>query len=119
MGLCGRVAELGDDGWEEEGECVQGQRHGVEAEAVEPAFVVFEGGEDVAPGEGLGVVGVCAFEACLNECSFGLGEEGSCRGVVMDEEIGYKGNHYGKKAFLFPFISFISVQDRARLDLRE
>jgi len=43
------VTEGVDDGWEEEGECVEGERHGVEPEAVEPAFVIAEGGDDVGP----------------------------------------------------------------------
>jgi hypothetical protein len=56
----------------------------VEAETVEPAFVVFESGEDVGPGELFGVIGVGAFEACLYECSFWLGKERGCRRVVVD-----------------------------------
>lgn len=31
LSLCGSIAELVDDGWEEEGECVEGKRHGVES----------------------------------------------------------------------------------------
>ena len=60
----------------------------MEAEAVEPAFVVFEGCDDVAPFEWLGVVGVCSLETCLDECSFWLCEEGCGGGVVMDEIVG-------------------------------
>ncbi len=98
--MCGGVAEFFDDGGEEEGEGVEGERHGVEAEAVEPAFVVFEGGDYVAPFEGFGVVCVGAFEACLDEGSFGLGEEGRCGGVVVDEEVGDHGDNDGQDSFL-------------------
>jgi hypothetical protein len=56
----------------------------VEAEAVEPAFVVFESGDDVGPGKLFTVVGVRSFEACLDECSFWLGKERGCGGVVVN-----------------------------------
>ena len=49
LGVGCTVAEVFDDGWEEEREGVEGEGHGVEAESVEPAFVVFEGGADVDP----------------------------------------------------------------------
>jgi len=81
----------------------------VKAEAIKLVFVVFEGGNNITLGKGLSIISVYSFEACLNKCSFGLGEEGGCKGVVINEEIGSKGNHNSKKAFLFPLISFASI----------
>ena len=43
---------------EEEGEGVKREAHGVEAQAVQPAFRVFEGFGDVGPGESFVVGGV-------------------------------------------------------------
>ena len=56
----------------------------MEAEAVEPAFVVFQSGADVYPCEFLTVrcVGV-QFKAGIYEGSFGFGGEGSCGGVAF------------------------------------
>ena len=72
----------------------------MEAEAIKPAFVVLKGCENVAPGEGLGVVCICAFETCLNECSFWLCEERCRGGVVVDEEIREGGDDNCKKSLL-------------------
>jgi len=96
LGLCGGVAELADDGGEEEGECVQGERHCVEAEAVQPAFIVADSGADIRPGEYL-VVGcvAVAFEARVDVGSFGLAEEGCGGGVVVDEEVSGEGDDDG------------------------
>jgi hypothetical protein len=68
----------------------------VEAEAVEPAFVVLERGEDVGPGEGFAVISVGAFEACVDECSLRLVEEWRSGRVVVDEEICYEGDDYSQ-----------------------
>ena len=72
----------------------------MEAEAVEPALVVFEGCYDIAPGEGLGVVCICALETCLDECSFWFREEGCRGGVVVDEEVGDEGDDNSQESFL-------------------
>jgi hypothetical protein len=77
----------------------------VKSEAVEPAFVVFESGDDVGPLEGFGVVRISALEAGLHESSFGLGEEGGCGGVVVDEQIGYDGDDDSQESFLEPCVS--------------
>ena len=84
----------------------------MKAEAVEPAFVVFESGEDVGPGELFGVIGVGAFEACLDECSFWLGKERGCGGVVVDEEISADGDNYGQKSFLRNVSALLFLQRR-------
>ena len=68
----------------------------MEAEAVEPAFVVFERGEDVGPGERFAVISVGAFEACVDECSFRLVEEWRGGRVVVDEEICQQGDDYSQ-----------------------
>ena len=72
----------------------------MEAETVEPAFVVFEGGIDVGPGKFFGVVGVGTFETCLDEGALGFGEKGGGGRVVVDEEVCQESNDYGEKTFL-------------------
>ena len=68
----------------------------MEAEAVQPAFIVAESGADVRPGECL-VVGcvAVAFEARMNVGSFGLAEEGCGGGVVVDKEVREEGDDDG------------------------
>jgi hypothetical protein len=60
----------------------------VEAEAVQPAFIVAESGADVRPGECLAVGCIAiAFEARVDVGSFGLTKEGCGGGVVVDKEV--------------------------------
>ena len=68
----------------------------MEAETVQPAFIVADSGADVRPGECLviGCVAV-AFEARVDVGSFVLAEEGCGRGVVVDEEVGGEGDDDG------------------------
>ena len=68
----------------------------MEAETVQPAFIVAESGDDVRPGEWL-VVGcvAVAFEARVDVGSFGLAKEGCGGGVVVDEEVRQEGDDDG------------------------
>jgi hypothetical protein len=72
----------------------------VESEAVEPAFVVRESRADIDPGEGLIVGGIGAFEASMDERAFVICEEGCGSGVVVDKEVGSRGDDYGEESFL-------------------
>lgn len=92
-------------GWvtyEEEGEGVERQAHGVEAHPVEPALGILERLDDVFPCETFVVGGVTVRgETVVDELSLLVGEElGSVR-VVVDEPIRCDGYDNGCETFLY------------------
>lgn len=96
----GGVAKVFDDSRQEETKGVQGQGHGVEGKAVEPALRVAQGLEHVGPGEGLVMRGVgVAGEPVADELALGVGEELGRVGVVVDEEVGRYGDYDGRETF--------------------
>lgn len=102
--LCGSgfVTQRSDNGGQEKGESVEGQRHCVEAETIKPAFVISKGGADISPGEGLGIGCICRrFETRMDEGAFGFSEKRGGRGIVVDEEIGAEGDDDSKQSFLY------------------
>lgn len=105
----GGVAQLLDDGGEEEGECVEWQGHGVEAQPVKPALVVGESGAHVGPGKGL-VVGCVrgVLEARIDVGALWLREEGCGGWVVVDEEVGEEGDDDCEESFLW-FCQYVAL----------
>ena len=81
-------------------ESVEGQRHGVEFESVEPAFVVGKSRADIDPGKGLVVVGVGNLEASVDEGAFVICEKGYSGRVVVDKEVSFDGDDHGEESFL-------------------
>lgn len=73
----------------------------MEAQAVEPAFGIFAGDPDVAPGELL-VVGCVAisFQACLDKCAFFGGEPADAFRIVRDEPVCDDGDENCEETFL-------------------
>lgn len=73
----------------------------MEAEAVEPAFGVAQGGVHLAPVEAFDLRGVAVGgEAGVDEAALGVGEEVGMAGVVGDEVVGGGGDDDSEETFL-------------------
>jgi len=73
----------------------------VEAETVEPALGVFEGSDDVGPGEALVVGGIAVrCEPVPNDFALLVGQELCGVGVVWNEPVGREGNENSEEALL-------------------
>lgn len=87
--------------YNEQGECIQWQAHGVEAKTVQPALWVLDSIHHIAPRELLVVRGIAVGgQSGPDETALLFGNELGRVGVVLNEPVCAEGNDHGRDTFL-------------------